>query len=88
MSAPTRDLPKIGLRFSVQNPSQWSRDIFVGICIANGCDYATAQRHARQLGEWGELSVTIRPLKDRESFVAACKMVGVRIEDIPALVAR
>jgi hypothetical protein len=58
--------------------------MFAGVCIANGCDRYMAEVLAQDLETAGFRLTTVRPLKDWETFRAACKAVGVHVEEIPA----
>ncbi len=80
---PTRELPAIGLRFRIDIRPRWDWRVFAGVCLANGCDLETARRIAFALDGLGERACTLRPLKDPETFRAACKALGLYVEEIP-----
>jgi hypothetical protein len=83
MTEPTRELKKQGLGFLVLVPGRWNKDMFAGICIANGCDRELAEMIAAELGRDRERMTTVRPIKEWSQFVIACKAVGVHVSDIP-----
>lgn len=85
MITPTRELPKIGLRFVLTNPGRWNQSFFAGICAGAGCPFSMAFMIAADLGAKGDRATTTRPLKDWEQFRTACKMAGVSVEEIPPL---
>lgn len=79
---PTRQLEKVGIKFVLLVYSRWNEPMFAGICIANGCSREVAEAIAAELGRVRFRLATVRPLKDRESFIAACKAVGVEVTEV------
>lgn len=83
--AVTRELPKLGFKLVLLIPARWNSDMFAGVCLGCGCPFDLARKIARELGAAGDRLVTVRPLPDREKFVAACEALGVHVEEIPPL---
>lgn len=81
----TRELPKVGFRLTLLIPARWNEHAFAGVCLANGCPQEFAWKVAAELGAKKERLITVRPQLQRELFVAACKVLGVHVAEIPPL---
>lgn len=84
----TRELAKVGFKLTLLIPGRWNQDAFAGVCLVFGCPREFAWKVAEELGRDKERKITVRPQfvgDHREVFVAACRALGVHVEEIPPL---